>query len=110
MSSFKILLAAAGGFACLAAPAQAEGVRFDRATLADPAAAAAFHQAVEREAERVCRKEYDRLSVFGPTARRRAVEACVAETVDAALRSVQAPRLAEARPAEPQLRIMASRE
>jgi UrcA family protein len=107
--SFKLLLAAAG-FACLAAPAYADGVRFDRAALADPAAAAAFHEAVEQEAERVCRKEYDRLSVLGPTARRRAVESCVAETVETALRSVEGPRLAAARPAGPQPRIMASPE
>ncbi len=107
--SLKLLLAA-GAFAALAAvPASAQGVRFDRAALADPAAAAALYAAVEREAVRVCRKEHDRLGALSPTVRRRAVEACVVETVETALETARVQELARAaEPADP--RLMALRE
>lgn len=84
---------AAAGAALAAVAAAADDVRFERAALADPAAAAALYEAVEREAERVCRKQYDHVGALGPTARRRAVEACVEETVEAALAAADLPAL-----------------
>lgn len=94
--SIRHFIAATGALASLAAAPAAwaeTAIAFDRAALSDPAAAAALYAEVQTAAERACRKEFDGLSVLGAQVRRRAVERCVVETVDRAVRDVGAAAL-----------------
>lgn len=80
------LVAMAATAVAVPASAEAETIAFDRAALADPGAVQALRARIADAAERACRRENDRLAVLGPTVRRRAVEACVVELVEAAER------------------------
>lgn len=92
----KLFIAAAGTMTVLAGAsgvAAQSAIAFDRAALADPAAVEALYADIRAVAERACRKEHDGLSVLGARVRRVAVERCVSETVDAAVRDANAPAL-----------------
>lgn len=85
-------------------------IRFDPASLSEPGVAAALYGEIRDAAERACRKEHDGASVLGPRVRRLAVERCVAETVESAVRTADAAALtAQHEPTTP-TRLLAARE
>jgi len=97
MRSRFLPITALGVLACLAAPSPAARadteVPLARAALVDPAAVEALYDAVEQAARRECRKAGDHLTALSPSVRRMAIERCAADTVDAAVQSIDAPEL-----------------
>lgn len=98
MSKTRIVNAAAP-IAILCAALVATGasaqqrVVIDRDALARPGGTEALYEAIEEAAEAVCRRANAHVSVFGPSVRRRAIETCVSDTIEATVQAIDAPRL-----------------
>ncbi|MCG8443689.1 MAG: UrcA family protein [Caulobacterales bacterium] len=93
---WKSLILSAGALTvtALSTPAFAgTTIAIDRAKLSEPGEVAAVYETIGRAADRLCRLEHDRMTAFGPKARRVSMEQCVTEAIDRAVRSANAPEL-----------------